>query len=269
MPVTSRSGYFYTPGVVNASNGHNQYNYAAKHNPMAFFYDTTGRNDDASDNATVEATLAQNNYAPLQQLQTDLNNNAVGRYNWITPDQYNDCHTGLQGGYSPSFARNSVLTGDASQLAQGDDFLRAEVTAIVNSAAYQNNGTIVLWYDESESQDNSDFNPNDYNHDLTEIVISPLAHANVNGLPYGSNVNYTHSSDLRTWQEVFNVGGPGDSFLGDAANANDLSDLFQPGVIPQGISRDATDALVPEPAAAGVLAGAVATGLLGRRRRSA
>jgi hypothetical protein len=41
-------------------------------------------------------------------------------------------------------------------------------------------------------------------------------------------VNFTHSSDLRTLQEIFKVG----PFIRDAANATDLSDLFQEGAIP-------------------------------------
>jgi len=52
-------------------------------------------------------------------------------------------------------------------------------------------------------------------------------------VPYASPIDYSHSSDLRTMQEIFRVRGNGSTpFLGDAANANDLSDLFQPGVIP-------------------------------------
>jgi hypothetical protein len=56
----------------------------------------------------------------------------------------------------------------------------------------------------------------------------------VNGLPYASAIDYSHSSDLRTMQEIFHVKAKGGTspFLGDAANANDLSDLFAPGVIP-------------------------------------
>ena len=38
-------------------------------------------------------------------------------------------------------------------------------------------------------------------------------------------VCYSHSFTLRTFQEIFKVG----RLLGDAANANDLSDLF-PGL---------------------------------------
>jgi len=51
----------------------------------------------------------------------------------------------------------------------------------------------------------------------------------VDGLPYASPVNYTHSSDLRSMQAIFHAG----PLLGDAVNSNDLSDLFQPGAIPK------------------------------------
>jgi hypothetical protein len=39
---------------------------------------------------------------------------------------------------------------------------------------------------------------------------------------YSNSIHYTHSSTLRTLQEMFGVS----PFLGDAANATDLSDLF-------------------------------------------
>ena len=97
------------------------------------------------------------------------------------------------------------------------------------SDAYKDNGAIVIWFDESEQDGDPGDNADDFNHTIPEIIISPLAHPNVNGLPYASTVNYTHSSDLRTWQEVFHVA----PFLGDAAKATDLSDLFAPGTVPK------------------------------------
>ena len=50
------------------------------------------------------------------------------------------------------------------------------------------------------------------------IVLSPHA----KGQGYSNTLHYTHSSTLRTIQEIFGV----TPFLGDAANAADLSDLF-------------------------------------------
>jgi|SRR5579862_1045519 len=214
VPLASFSGHF-ASGSVNAFNLSNQYNYAAKHNPMVFFTDTNG-----GDDATPENPLSSN-YAPLQQLFTDLANDAVADYNWITPDQYNDMHTSLTGGYQG-------LVGDAANIKQGDDFLRQIIPAIMASDAYKNHGAIIIWFDESE-QDVAGANPDDLNHTIAEIVISPRAHDNVDGLPYASPVFYTHSSDLRTLQAIFRVG----PLLDDALNANDLSDLFKPGVVPK------------------------------------
>ena len=213
VPLASFSGVF-TSGF-NAYNGATQYNYAAKHNPMVFFTDTNGGNNPTPSNALSSL------YAPLQQLQADLDNNTVAEYNWITPNQFNDMHTALSAGYRG-------LTGDPAKILQGDDFLRQIVPVIMASEAYQNHGAIIIWWDESEQDGVAGDNPDDFNHTIGEIVISPHAHANVNGLPYASPVNFTHSSDLRTMQEIFRVG----PLLGDAVNATDLSDLFGPGAIP-------------------------------------
>jgi hypothetical protein len=214
VPLTSFSGVF-ANGYFNAWNGSNQYNYAAKHNPQVFFVDTDGGNNPNPGNTQAA------NYAPLQQLLTDLANNTVADYNWITPNQYNDMHSTLTGGFQG-------LSGDSANIKQGDNFLMQIVPAIMASKAYQDRGAIIIWWDESESDGTPGDNADDFNHTLGEIIISPLAHSNVNGLPYASPVNYTHSSDLRTMQEIFRVG----PFLGDAANAYDLSDLFVPGAIP-------------------------------------
>jgi hypothetical protein len=214
VPLSSFSGVF--ASGVNAYNGSPQYNYAAKHNPMVFFTDTNG-----GDNPTASNPLSAN-YSPLQQLQIDLANDAVADYNWITPNQYNDMHTSLSGGYKG-------LTGDSANIKQGDDFLSQIVPVIMASKAYKNHGVIILWWDESESDGAAGDNGDDFNHTVGEIIISQHAHPNVNGVPYASPVNYTHSSDLRTMQEIFGAG----LFLGDAANATDLSDLFGPGAVPK------------------------------------
>jgi hypothetical protein len=205
-PINNRSGTYTT--VVNVTNGSKRYDYAVKHNPPAFFTDTNGGN-----NATASNPAAAY-YAPLQQLQIDLASNTTAQYNWITPNQSNDMHTALSGGYKG-------LTGDNAAIKQGDDFLAAVIPTIMASQAYKNNGAIIIWSDETEGTSADDFN-----HTLMEIVISPLA----KGDGYASSLNYTHSSDLKTMQEIFQVG----PLLGDAAAAGtlDLSDLFVANTIP-------------------------------------
>ena len=215
VPLASFSGVF-APGSFNQFDGSNQFNYAAKHNPQVFFTNTNGGNDSTTGNPL------SGKYAPLQQLFVDLANDNVADYNWITPNQFNDMHTTLAAGYKG-------LTGDSAKILQGDDFLAQIIPVIMASKAYKENGAIIIWFDESEQDGVAGDNPDDFNHTIGEIVISQHAHRNVNGVPYASPLNFTHSSDLRTMQEIFHVG----PFLGDAANAIDLSDLFQDGAIPR------------------------------------
>jgi hypothetical protein len=221
VPLTSHSGFFDANSLLNAYNDTLQYNYAAKHNPQVFFSDTNGGNDSSTSNPL------RTHYAPLQQLEVDLANNTVADYNWITPNQYNDQHSALATGFAG-------LTGDASQLKTGDNALARLVPMIMSSKAYKDGGVIILWWDETEADGESGDNADDFSHTIPEIVISNLAHPNEAGLPYASQIDMTHSSDLRTMQEIFHVRAKGGSspFLGDAANVNDLSDLFAPGVIP-------------------------------------
>jgi hypothetical protein len=210
VPLFSKSGSFTSPGL-NAYNYSNQYNYAAKHNPMVYFTDTNGGCDTSTSNKL------RLRYAPLQQLALDLANNKVADYNWISPDQYNDMHTSLVNGFG------QYPNSDSAQIAQADNFLGRIVPMIMTSKAYQDHGMIVLWWDESEGGD-------DPSRTIPFIVISKDVHKNVNGKPYSNTTQYSHSSFLRTMQEIFNVDPPhGYSWLGDAANATDLSDLMKPG----------------------------------------
>jgi hypothetical protein len=207
-PTKSASG---TNGPVNPYNGTTQFNYAVKHNPMAFFPDS-----------------ATKNVYPLTQFAQDLENGAVGQYNWITPNQYNDQHSSLHGGFT---YKGTLFTGDQASIAQGDNFLSIIVPQIMATSLYKDNGAIVIWWDETEQAD-------DTAHAIGEIIISPLGKGN----GFASGVELNHSSDLKTWEELFglpfvknpipasetNVSGTG---FNHVATVNDLSDLFVPNAI--------------------------------------
>jgi len=213
VPLFSISGLFAAPGL-NAYDYSAQYNYAAKHNPMVFFKDTSGGCD------VTTANVMRTHYPPLQQLALDLQNDRVADYTWITPDQFNDMHTSLSAGYGKFPSGN-----DGSKIAQGDNFLARIVPLIMASDAYKDHGVIVLWWDESEDGDTPAFT-------LPFIVISKDVHANVGGVPFASAVEYSHSSFLRTMQKIFGVDPDGGyPWLGAAASANDLSALFRHGFI--------------------------------------
>ena len=175
----------------------------------------------------------------------------------ITPNQFNDMHTALTGGFTHN---GTTFTAGAAKIAQGDNFLRLIVPQIMASQAYQNNGAIIIWFDESEPDGSG--NQNDFNHTIAEIVISKLAHPNVNGVPFASLVNLTHSDDLRTLQNIFGIDPlTGIAYLGDAANAVGLDSLFAAGAV----------AAVPEADSyAMMLAGLGLMGfVIGRRKRKA
>jgi hypothetical protein len=233
--LVSKSGT--STSVTNPYYNTNQYNYAAKHDPMAFFSDTATQNvatfdslrsDIAADTVSVSNPTATNNF---------------GQYNWITPNQYNDMHSSLTGGFTYN---GTHFTGDQSAIATGDNFLAILIPQLMATEAYKNNGAIIIWMDETEGA-----NRDDTNHTLMEIVISPLAKGNA----YVSTIEYNHSSDIKTMEEIFQLGGalnnalpPTEAYLGLTSNtvfgANDLSDLFLPGTIPTA---------VPEPASLGLL----------------
>jgi phosphatidylinositol-3-phosphatase len=153
--------------------------YAVKHNPFVYFDDVT----DGS-NATSAHCIAH--VRPYTQLESDLQQNQVARYNFITPNLCHDMHD------------CSVATGDA--------WLSTEVPKILGSAAYQH-GVLLITFDESETGDGP----------IALMALSPFAKPG-----YSNSLSYTHSSTLRTLQDIFGV----TPLLGDAANATDLSDLF-------------------------------------------
>lgn len=206
-PTNSASG---TANSTNPFNGSSQISYAVKHNPMAFFADT-----------------AIENVFPLAQFFEDLTNGTIGRYNWITPDEFNDAHSPLKGGFK---YLGTHFSNDQAAIAQGDNFLSIIVPEIMASPAYQNNGVIVIWWDETESGDDANFT-------LPYIVISPLAKGNA----YASSVPLSHSSDIKTWEELFGLlelnnpipSSETNNFGGynTVGSANDLSDLFVTGAL--------------------------------------
>jgi phosphatidylinositol-3-phosphatase len=135
----------------------------------------------------------------------------------IVPDRCNDGHDSCAPYHDP--------------VKQTDAWLQNNVPAILSSAAYKNGGALFITWDEAASGDGP----------IGMIVLSPYAR---NG--YSNTIPYTHSSTLRTLEEIYGVS----PLLGDAAHATDLRDLFttfpQAPVGGAGLkSGDRGDGLVP------------------------
>ena len=161
--------------------------YAPKHNPMIFFDDVTNTNDPNSSSCITHIR-------PYSELVTDLQQNTQARYNFITPNLCNDMHN------------TCAPLNDAVK--QGDTWLAQNLPAILNSQAYKNGGIVFITWDEGVGSDGP----------IGMIILSPEA----KGGGYSNTIHYTHSSLLRSLQEIFGV----TPLLGDATQATDLSDLF-------------------------------------------
>jgi hypothetical protein len=170
--------------------------YVPRHNPCVYFDDVTETNN-------PNGAYGIAHIRPYSEFATDLASNTVARYNFITPNLCDDMHTAC-------YPINDLVL-------QGDNWLAREVPMILNSQAYTNGGALFITWDESDSADTR----------VGMIVVSPLAR----GGGYSNTIYYTHSSTLRTMEEIFNV----TLFLGDATNATDLSDLFIANLPPTGL----------------------------------
>ncbi len=163
------------------------YPYAPKHNPFVYFDDVTGGNN--TNSATCIAHVR-----PYTELTTDLQRGTVARYNFITPNLCDDGHDWCAPYNDP--------------VKQTDTWLSQAVPAILRSQAYQDGGALFITWDEGEGGSDGP---------IGMIALSPYAKHG-----YANAILYTHSSTLRTIEEIFGVG----PMLGDAANATDLRDLF-------------------------------------------
>jgi phosphatidylinositol-3-phosphatase len=162
--------------------------YAAKHDPFVFF-------DDVTDGENAQSPRCISHVQPLADLSADLQANTLPRYAFIAPNLCNDMH-GASGCADPDLVH------------AGDAWLAQWIPRLQASPAYAS-GVIFITWDENEGG----------NASVGLVVLSPLA----KGGGYANALTYTHSSLLRSVQEIFRAG----PLLCDAANATSLSDLFR------------------------------------------
>jgi phospholipase C len=170
--------------------------FAAKHTPQLFF-------DDVTDSNTSTSANCISHVRPFHELAADLSSGTVARYNFITPDICHDMH-------ELSF---SCGWSNFDGIGAGDAWLEAHVPTILNSHAYKNNGVLFIAWDEGDESLFSTASDGP----LPFLVLSPKAKRG-----YASSTAFTHSSLLRTVQEIFGVR----PLLRHAQTATDLSEFF-------------------------------------------
>jgi phospholipase C len=143
------------------------YPYALRHNPFAYY-----------------GGACPPNVVPFTTFASDMSG-TVPRFVWITPDM---CHDGHD---CPNAA--------------ADDWLSQTVPVILDSAAWKDNGLLVITWDEGSGDDN-----------VLTLVIRPKSTAR------RSDRSYDHYSLLATIEDQFKL-----QRLGRAAQASPMNDLLR------------------------------------------
>src|ERR1051326_1684388 len=160
--------------------------YASRHNPFIYF-----------DDIYLSPTNCTNHIRPYTEFERDLTNSTVARYNFITPNLCDDMHG------APECPSQNLIR-------MGDDWLSTEIPKILNSHAYQNNGAIIITWDEGTVNATGPYGL---------LVLSSWA----KGGGYAISNRLDHTATFHTLQEIFQV-----PLLYAAKTGPDLNDLFKP-----------------------------------------
>jgi hypothetical protein len=147
-----------------------RYPYALKHNPFAYY-----------------GSACPSQIVPFSQFGTDISSANVPRFVWITPDL---CHDGHD-------CSNAVANAWLSQT----------VRQILNSRAWQDNGVLLITWDEGADSANS----------VLTLVVQP------DPVVHQSATPYDHYSLLATIEDQLGL-----ARLGLAAQATPMNDLLAP-----------------------------------------
>ncbi|HZQ93598.1 MAG TPA: alkaline phosphatase family protein [Candidatus Sulfotelmatobacter sp.] len=154
--------------------------YVRRHNPFSYLSDVQSSPSQAA------------NIVPFTQFATDLVNNTLPQYSFISPDVNNDAHDGT--------------------LAQADAWLQSNIAPLIASSTFQNGGLLIITFDEAEDTD--------LDHgggQVATVIISPKARPN-----FQSETMYQHESTLRLILSASGV----NKFPGQAAAAPDMTEFF-------------------------------------------
>jgi hypothetical protein len=232
--------------------------YAARHNPFVYFHSLT----DVPAGATQSP--CQQHVLPFSQFQASLA--APANFNWITPNLCNDGHDSPCSG--PDITGQNPGPGG---LVSANRFLQNVIPQIESSAAYQQDGMIVITFDEGSTTDTSSCcgevpgssgvvpvaGPTLGGGVVGALLLSPLLSAHT------STCAYNHFSMLRTYEDLYGI----KTYLGNASVANPVDPDLTATSDPCGAAASVPE--VPSSAALGA-AGLGAAGILvyTRRRRA-
>jgi hypothetical protein len=161
----------YAESMGNACSLNDTYPYAQRHVPFLYFTDIQSN-----------STLCDQVIVDYGQFAADLASNRY-RYMWITPNLLSD-------GHDP---QNDVSAG----LRQSDQWLAANLPAILSSQAYQQRGVVFITWDEAEGRNGDD--PDQ----IPMIVVSPMLP--FTGAHFESSSAYDHASYTATVEDLLGL----------------------------------------------------------------
>jgi len=154
--------------------------YVKRHNPFAYFTDV----------ATDPSQAA--NLVPFSQFAADLANNTLPNFSFIVPNVNDDSHNGSQ--------------------AASDDWLRNNIAPLLASPVFQQDGLLIIVYDESEILDVEHGGGH-----IAAILVGPKVKQG-----FQSTTVYQHESTLRLILQALGV----NSFPGNSASAPSMPEFF-------------------------------------------
>lgn len=166
--------------------------YLKRHNPFVYFSDVV--NDPAQ----------QANVVPFSQFAADLAANTLPDYVFIVPDIFNDSHS------CPSGMQTCTL---AQNLGNADTWLKDNIGPLLNSNAFQQDGLLMILYDESEQSDRQLGGGH-----VALVMAGPRVKRG-----FISNTQFQHPSVLRLSLQTLGI----TSVPGAGADAPDMGEFFQ------------------------------------------
>jgi phosphatidylinositol-3-phosphatase len=162
--------------------------YGAKHDPFVFFQDVSG-NPPSKANAFCAA-----HHRPYAALAADMAANRLANYVFVTPDLCHDMHD---------------KCGGKSRVKNGDDWLKAELPAMIGYAN-AHSGVIFLAWDEGKETRGIPF-----------LAIGPHVKKG-----FAGTALYDHGSMIRSVEEIFGLPA-----LEAVKGSRDFRDLFEEGTL--------------------------------------
>jgi phosphatidylinositol-3-phosphatase len=194
--------------------GGDRYPYVRHHNPLSYFSDV------------VNSSVQKLNLVPFSHFASDLSNSQLPDYSFVVPNLNHDAHDCPTG---PTGCTN------AQKLATADAWLKSNIGPLLSNAAFQQDGILIIVFDESVSTDTAHGGGH-----VMALVLGPRARKG-----FKSTVFYQHQNVLRTTLDALGIR----SYPGSSAGAADMADLFFGTASTTGCSAATTGVTVCSPAA--------------------